>query len=184
MRALAEWQNFYVIVGSSAGALIGLQFVVLSLIANNPTVRVDPQTGGAFSTPTIVHFSAVLTLAALLCAPWAALETPALVCGAAGLAGLGYGATVIRRIRRQTAYRLELEDWLFYALLPFAAYVILIATPFVARWHVHEALFGVAAAVLLLLLIGIHNAWDAVTYHIFLDKRRQQENKQRGSTPS
>ena len=27
-----------------------------------------------------------------------------------------------------------------------------------------DALFGIAAAALLLLLIGIHNAWDSVTY--------------------
>ena len=33
MTALAGWENFYVIVGSSAGALIGLQFVVVALIA-------------------------------------------------------------------------------------------------------------------------------------------------------
>jgi hypothetical protein len=34
MTALGGWGNFYVIVGSSAGALIGLQFVVMTLIAN------------------------------------------------------------------------------------------------------------------------------------------------------
>jgi hypothetical protein len=34
VSALAGWQNFYVIVGSSAGALIGLQFVVMTLIAS------------------------------------------------------------------------------------------------------------------------------------------------------
>ena len=33
MTALSGWENFYVIVGSSAGALIGLQFVVMTLIA-------------------------------------------------------------------------------------------------------------------------------------------------------
>jgi len=31
MTALGEWENFYVIVGSSVGALIGLQFVVMTL---------------------------------------------------------------------------------------------------------------------------------------------------------
>ena len=36
MKTLAAWQNFYVIMGSSAGALIGLQFVVLSLVASKP----------------------------------------------------------------------------------------------------------------------------------------------------
>ena len=35
----AEWETFYVIVGASAGALIGLQFVVLTLIAEGPSIR-------------------------------------------------------------------------------------------------------------------------------------------------
>jgi len=35
MTALAGWENFYVIVGSSAGALIGLQFFI-TLIADTP----------------------------------------------------------------------------------------------------------------------------------------------------
>src|SRR5215471_9747287 len=171
MKELAMWQNFYVIVGSSAGALIGLQFVVLSLIANKPTARVDPETGGTFSTPTIVHFSAVLTLAAILSAPWEALASPTLLCGAVGLTGVAYATIVTRRMRRQTAYQPAFEDWLFHVLLPFAAYGILFASAFAARPHVHEALFGVGAAVLLLLLIGIHNAWDAVMYHVFLKRQ-------------
>ena len=70
MTALAVWQNFYVIVGSSAGALIGLQFVVMSLITNMPAARVDVQDGGAFATPTVIPFGAVLGLSGILCAPW------------------------------------------------------------------------------------------------------------------
>ena len=54
MTALAGWRNFHVIVGSSAGALIGLPFVVLSLIADRPMVRSDAEAGGAFATPAIV----------------------------------------------------------------------------------------------------------------------------------
>ena len=56
MTALSGWENFYVIVGSSAGALIGLQFVVIALIADMPIVRGQAQAGAAFATPTIVHF--------------------------------------------------------------------------------------------------------------------------------
>ncbi|HTA43469.1 MAG TPA: hypothetical protein VK789_13530 [Bryobacteraceae bacterium] len=171
MKALAAWQNFYVIMGSSAGALIGLQFVVLSLIANRRTVRVDPQAGGAFSTPTIIHFCAVLTIAAMLCAPWEVIDVPTVLCGVLGLAGAVYAVLVTRRLRRQTAYKLEFEDWLFHALLPLLAYALLIVSAIVARSRVYEALFGVGAAVLLLLLIGIHNAWDAVTYHVFFKKQ-------------
>jgi len=172
MTVLAAWQSFYVIVGSSAGALIGLQFVVLSLIANQPNVRVDHQTGGAFSTPTIIHFSAVLTLAAILCAPWTAIDAPTVIFGTAGVAGIVYTTIVTRRIRRQTAYRPEFEDWLFFVVLPFVAHGTLLASALTAWWHVRESLVGVGAAVLLLLLIGIHNAWDAVTYHVFTRRQR------------
>ncbi len=171
MRDVVAWQNFYVIVGSSAGALIGLQFVVLSLIANRPTARVDPDAGGAFATPTIVHFSAVLTLAAILCAPWQALESLRLASGAVGLGGVAYTAVVIRRMRRQTAYQPESGDWLWFVLLPVAGYGTVLVSASALRSYEHEALFGVGAAVLLLLLTGIHNAWDAVTYHVFLKSR-------------
>lgn len=74
---------------------------------------------------------------------------------------------VIRRVRAQTEYKPELEDWLFHVLLPFAAYAILAASGLAAHTHMNEALFGVAAAALLLLFDGIHNAWDSVAYHIF-----------------
>ena len=56
MTALAGWENFYVIVGSSAGALIGLQFVVITLIADAPIARADAQASGAFSAPSVIHF--------------------------------------------------------------------------------------------------------------------------------
>lgn len=168
MSALAGWQNFYVIVGSSAGALIGLQFVVLSLI-NSSTVQANPEGGSAFATPTVVHFGAVLGLAAVMCAPWETLAGPAVVWGVVGLSGIIYETAVTRRMSKLTAYRPEFEDWLFHSLLPFVGYVTLAAASFALLGpYGREALFGVAGAVLLLLFIGIHNAWDAVTYHVFV----------------
>ena len=55
MTAFAGWENFYVIVGSSAGALIGLQCVVITLIADMPIARGDAQASAAFATPSVVH---------------------------------------------------------------------------------------------------------------------------------
>ena len=78
-------------------------------------------------------------------------------------------------MRLQTAYRPVLEDWLFHVLLPLAAYAILAVSAYVAQSHARPALFLVAAATLLLLFVGIHNAWDAVTYHVLSDKRREEE---------
>ncbi len=70
MPELTEWESFYVIVGSAAGALIGLQFVVMTLIADMPGTREEALAGGAFATPSVVHFGAVLLLAAVISAPW------------------------------------------------------------------------------------------------------------------
>jgi hypothetical protein len=167
MMPLAGWQNFYVIVGSSAGALIGLQFVVMSVISSLPTARPDADAGHAFATPNIVHFGAVLALAAVLCAPWETIGAIAVLCGLMGLGGIVYAAIVTHRMRTQDAYRPEFEDWLFHSLLPFAAYTTLAVSAYAAQFFPRKALFGVGAAALLLLFIGIHNAWDAVTFHVF-----------------
>ncbi|MGB7022569.1 MAG: hypothetical protein WBD73_02120 [Candidatus Acidiferrales bacterium] len=176
VAAIAGWENFYVIVGSSAGALIGLQFVVMTLIADRPTTPGQAQSGSAFATPTIVHFGAVLLLSAILSAPWQGVGAAIILLGSLGLIGILYEIIVVRRMR-VTAYRPEFEDWLFHALLPFAAYATLAASAYAARTHARGAMFGVGVAALLLLFIGIHNAWDAVTYHVFSTKRGQREGE-------
>ena len=163
MTALAGWENFYVIVGSSAGALIGLQFVVLTLIAERPMVKDFQLASSAFSTPTIVHFSSVLLLSALVSVPWRGTGAVTVLWGVLGLSGCVYEIVVFRRMQTQTAYKPVFEDWAFHVLLPFAAYGTLAVTAFV---DVGTALFAVAGAALLLLFVGIHNAWDAVTYHV------------------
>ena len=170
MTALSEWQNFYVIVGSSAGALIGLQFVVLTLIAAMPIGRGTAQAGAAFSTPNVVHFGAVLLLAGILSAPWKAIPPAAVVWGLLGLSGIVYEIIVARRMHLQRVYKPVFEDWLFHVWLPLAAYATLAVAGFMAESHLHAALFSLGAAALLLLFVGIHNAWDAVTYHVFESK--------------
>jgi len=76
MTELAGWGNFFVIVGSSAGALIGLQFVVITLVAALPRTPGQEQAGGAYATPTIVHFVSVLLLSAALSVPGMTLAGP------------------------------------------------------------------------------------------------------------
>jgi hypothetical protein len=174
---LVAWQNFYVIVGSSAAALTGLQFVVMALVADLPE-RGSAPTIDAFATPTIVHFGAVLLLSAILSAPWGGTGAPTFLCSLGGVLGIGYVIIVARRAREQTQYRPVFEDWLFHVLLPAVAYGVL-AAAYAARSYVNNTPFGVAAAALLLLFIGIHNAWDSVTYHVFVTKRGQEEAERR-----
>jgi len=169
MAEFAEWDSFYVIIGSAAGALIGLQFVVLTLIAERPPADAAAA-GAAFATPTIVHFGTVLLLSALVRAPWHTVGVVAPLWGFVGIFGIAYTLLVVRRMRSQTAYQPDQEDWLFHVLLPLVAYAGLTGSAFAASSHVREALFVVGAAALLLLFIGIHNAWDNVAYHVLVHK--------------
>ncbi|HXW83574.1 MAG TPA: hypothetical protein VEJ86_04165 [Candidatus Binataceae bacterium] len=166
MSQLAAWDSFYVIVGSAAGALIGLQFVVMTLVANRPGPRAA-EAGAAFATPTIVHFGSALLLSALLRVPWGSIIVGATLWGLIGVCGAAYSILVSRRMRRQTVYQPELEDWLFHAVLPLIAYVVLALSALAVPAHTREALFGIGTAALLLLFIGIHNAWDSTSYQVF-----------------
>jgi hypothetical protein len=180
MAELGGWANFYVIVGTAAGALIGLQFVVMTLIANMPVGHVDALAGDAFGTPTVVHFAVVLLLTAVGCAPWGAAEQIAALWVLVGLGGAAYIVIVARRMRRQAAYRPVFEDTLFHVLLPFAAYALLVGAGVTALFASRPALFVVGAAALLLLFVGIHNAWDTVTYNVFV---RRKEHEDPGKHP-
>jgi hypothetical protein len=172
MTEITEWNSFYVIVGSSAGALIGLQFVVVTLIAERPLLRAA-EASSAFATPSVVHFAVVLMLSAVVSAPWHALGTVAAFWGMLGLIGIAYVIIVARRMRIQTAYKPVFEDWLFHILLPLASYAML-PVAFMARSHARVTLFLVGGASLSLLFIGIHNAWDAATYTAFFHKQGPQ----------
>ena len=168
---LTAWENFYVIVGSSGAALTGLQFVVMALVAES-RAQGSHREIAAFGTPTIIHFCAVLLISAILSAPWQALSNAALVLGICGAAGVAYALIVVRRARLivirqalwQTGYRPVLEDWLWHAVFPFIAYAALLVAAVVLPRNPASALFVVGTTALLLLVIGIHNAWDTVTY--------------------
>lgn len=172
-EALTAWESFYVIAGSAAAALTGLQFVVMTLISDihrqGSSNEID-----AFGTPTVVHFGAVLLLSAIMSAPWPSLLAVALALGTCGAAGVIYGCIVIRRARMQTGYQTVMEDWIWHAALPLVAYTALVVGAITTPRATLAATFIVAVAAMLLLFIGIHNAWDTVTY-ITLERIRADE---------
>lgn len=160
---LVAWESFYVIVGSSGGALIGLQFVVITLIADRRELA-SADSLHAFGTPTVVHLAGALLVSAIMSAPWPSLGPPSVALGILGLGGLFYGLIVLRRARRQKSYKPDWEDWLWYAAFPWVCYAALTATAVLLRGDPQFELFVVGAAALGLLFIGIHNAWDSVTH--------------------
>jgi hypothetical protein len=182
ITVLTRWVNFYAITGTAAASLTGLQFVVIALVAQ---IRPSKSGGGidAFSTPTIVHFGTVLLLSAVLCAPWTGLWAPAALIALCGTAGMGYAGLVSWRAKRVAEYSLVLEDWLWHIILPLTAHAMLLAAGLaLVRWP-SGALFAIAAAALLLLFIGIHNAWDTVTFLVIQRLETERQDGERRDPP-
>ncbi len=172
----ADWDNFYVIVGSSAGALTGLQFVVMTLVAEHRPPG-GPREINAFGTPTVVNFSATLLVSAILAAPWHRLGSAGAALAVCGVLGCLYSGITIQRARL-TEYRPSFDDWFWYVILPLIAYVTLLIA---ALWLQHSsgpALFAIAGAALVLIFAGIRNAWDTVVY-ISLTRHDQKPRSER-----
>ena len=162
---LSNWQNFYMIMGTAAATLTGLMFVATTIIAGIDTHVPTANAGvAAFNTPTVVHFCAVLLLAGILSAPWQAFSSISLLIGVFGLGMAFYLIIVMRRMQRMPHYQSTLEDWLWYIVLPLVAHLLLIASAIMLSANPAPALYMVGAAMAMLLLIGIRNAWDNMTY--------------------
>jgi hypothetical protein len=162
MASLDGWENFYIIVGSSAAALTGLMFVVVTLTAEIRSAS-DGGAMNAFATPTVIHFCLVLLIAAIVSVPRHTSDSLRICLGIAGVSGLVYTTIAAIRMRRQKEYAPVFEDWLWHTVLPIAAYTSLSAAVIVGS-NFAIMLDVVGASALLLLYIGIHNSWDAAIW--------------------
>lgn len=170
---LKAWEGFYVIVGTSAGALTGLQFIVLTLITEGGALRGSGATLAAFGSPTVVHFCSALLVSAIMSAPWLGPVSPGVAAALCGAGGLLYAIVVLRRAMRQHDYKPVLEDWTWHNALPMLAYGGLVLAG-IGLPRNPDLLYVIGAATLLLVFIGIHNAWDTVVY-VTADRARERE---------
>ena len=161
---LQGWATFFATMCTSAAALIGLMFVVITLVTGTERLQHSPDGLATFSTPTVVHFVAALFVSAVLIAPWHSLAGVDFTIGVAAAAGLIYALRILIRARRITRYGPDWEDWSWYVILPVFAYGAILGGAIALYERAEPALFLVAGGVLLLVFIGIHNAWDVVTY--------------------
>jgi hypothetical protein len=162
---LNDWYNFYMIIGTAAATLTGLMFVVTTLVVGLDR-QVDSIDAGisAFNTPTIVHFCTVLVMAGILSAPWQALSSVRVVLGLLGLGMVFYLIIVWRRMRRVSHYQTPLKDWLWYMAFPLIVYSVIMVAAMVLPTSPARVLYLIGAAMVTLLLLGIRNAWDLVTF--------------------
>jgi hypothetical protein len=161
---LDAWHDFYVIVGTAAAALTGLMFVVASLRTQAMAQRT--QTGvRAYVTPTVFYLATPLIVAALMAIPTLSRLVLAGVLALGGLGALAYLAYA----RPHTHWRKSpfgADDWIFYVGLPHLGYFLVLAAA-LTLWFRPAPSLGLellAGTVILLLVVGIRNAWDLVMW--------------------
>lgn len=159
----AGWETFYQMIGSAAGALMGLLFVVATLTGS---LGVDKAQVGAkvYLTPTVFHFAAVLVASATTMVPHLSAPASAGLLGLAGVLGFLYAANVARMlIAGDLTEAPHWTDIWCYAVMPAGAYLVVIAAAAALEMGVFWAANLLAAALIGLLLLAIRNAWDLVT---------------------
>lgn len=158
------WENYYLMVGSSAGALIGLMFVVVTLTAGRGRAEVDR--GKRFYTSPIVwHLAVILTLSGMAAVPHLTPRVFGVAAGGAALLGLGIGLRSTIGIARWPGA----PDWVgfdtfWYGIAPAMAYVGLTIAAYGVFRGREWGEMAVAADLMALLLVSIHAEWDLVTY--------------------
>ncbi len=160
---LSDWETFYVIVGSAGGALTGLLFVIVALVADRAQSSTEHGLS-AFTTPSIFHFVNVLVIAAVITMPRKSLVSLALLIAASAILGLGITTIAILRIRQFEVYAPVAEDWIWHGIIPGAGYIALLVAAVELPTATTFALDDIATVTLALLLVGIHNAWDVALY--------------------
>jgi hypothetical protein len=181
--ALTHWESFYVVVGSSAAALTGLQFVVIALVAES-TLSTSGRQIAAFGTPVVVHFGSTLLISAILSAPWTSLAPVGLGMSVLGVTGILYGVAVIRRARAQQEYSPVASDWIWHTVLPNFAYAAVLLASVALHKSEEVALFVIGGSALLLLFIGIHNSWDTITYIVITNRDKLRSKDEPAAAPT
>lgn len=142
--------------------MLGLQFVVITFVTQTKAVG-NVRDIHAFGTPTVTYFCSALLISAAMTAPWHSAATLGIAAGIAAIVGLAYSVRVVWHARAAD-YEPDWEDWTWYTILPFVGYLLLLAAA-VLLWSARgSALVTIAGAAVLFLVLGIHNAWDTVTF--------------------
>lgn len=181
---LQSWQNFYMLIGGASATLVGLMFIALSL-GSSQLRQADRASAtasyNAFLSPTFIHFVYVLVTAVVVLVPTLSQPVLGWMLLLAGLGSLGYLVRYLPFVRER--YRTGLvdrSDLVWYSLMPSVGYILYIdagigllraATGAPTRGSALDAL---AAASVLLMVIGVRNAWDLV---VFMVLRRLEDDR-------
>ena len=160
------WNDYYVLIGTASGGLIGLFFVVVTLTSGIERGRAL-RASGVYMTPNVVHFAVILVASAMVLAHRISMRVDALVLAGAALAGIANAVRTclgIAAFAREPGHPPHWSDMPLYGLAPGALYVLLLGNAAAIWLGAPFAPFALAALLMILMLLAIRNAWDLITW--------------------
>ncbi len=174
-QSLHDWQNFYILVGTTAATLVGLMFVAISLGSRLITQQSVPALR-AFVSPTLIHFIYVLVTASVVLIPTVTRMLLGTLLLLVGLISFGRSLSAVPFMHQQYREQLiDLHDWTWHLLAPSVSYLLFVGTGIGLVLGVSQALNGLALASILLLVSGIRNAWDMVVWMVLRQNKPPQQ---------
>ena len=156
---LAEWHEFYTLLGTAAASLVALLFVAVSIATDVLTPEPESRRNTAtYMSPVVFHYTNILFLSLIAMIPTQTWESFGIVIAVASIGSFGFSLLVLVRVHRNSIS--DLSDRLGYGAVPMLCY----ATGLISSWLILKeqpaGLDLLAAAALALLVTNIRNAWD------------------------
>lgn len=170
-----DWQNFYLLAGGASATLVGLMFVAISLGSGLYAPQHLPGLARSLS-PTFTYFVYVLVTAVIVLVPTVTATVLGGLLVLVGLASLGYTLGKLPGTRERYRKReIDKSDLMWYLLLPVISYLLYCdaGIGLLKAGPRGRALDVLASASVLLLVIGVRNAWDLVIWMVLRRARVQ-----------
>lgn len=163
LRQLEAWRDFYVLVGTVAATLMGLFFVIVSLGPQVVATETERRTTRALISPNVGFFTTAVIVSALMLIPAITPSVLGAILAIGSISALVYLISV-QAFRQWRLNHLPWTDLVWFVSLPFPGYLMLLISAAGIWTQAAFGLYSLAASVILLLVIGIHNAWDVVLW--------------------
>jgi hypothetical protein len=151
------------ILGTASATLIGAMFVVVSIgmgvLQRGREGAIRAFLSSTVSTLTTAMLGAILTMVPALDWVWFGG-----LLGLGGLIGLGYALHIALRFPQHQGT--VASDWFWYAIVPPIGYLMVVAAGAAALRGMTLSVGLFAAALAVMLVAGIRNAWDMIVFFV------------------
>jgi hypothetical protein len=165
-EALAHWHDFYMLLGTASATLVGLLFVAAT-VGSGVFTSTRRAAVRVFLSATVIHFSTILVACLVVLAPTQSWSSLGLMIAGCGIFGVAYYGLAWRdTVRDGLIKSIDLEDRIWYAVLPAFGYVCETASGAMLALRSGLGCAALASSMGMLLVVGIHNAWDITVWTI------------------